>query len=170
MSNFCKRFLISVLQCPTTVYIHILEHKLFYYFIRFYLFIWERAQAGGRCRGRSRLPTEQGAQCRTRSQDPMIMTWAEGRCLTDCATQAAPPQYFFSLIASFPVCNVHAHTGTLRPVKQTCHCCRKAARDKCQASRGWAVNLVPSEVWVRPLEPFFSREKTFSFPNSEVTG
>ena len=37
----------------------------------------ERAQAdrvAGRGRGRSRLPAEQGARCRTRSQDARIMT------------------------------------------------------------------------------------------------
>ena len=39
-------------------------------------------------RGRSRLPTEQGAGCRAPSQDPGVMTWAKGRCLTDWATQA----------------------------------------------------------------------------------
>ena len=37
--------------------------------------------------GRSSLPTEQGAQCWAQSQDPRIMTWAEGRRLTDWATQ-----------------------------------------------------------------------------------
>ena len=31
---------------------------------------------------------EQGARCGTRSRAPGIMTWAEGRCLTDWATQA----------------------------------------------------------------------------------
>ena len=39
-------------------------------------------------RGRSRLPTEQGAQCGARSQDPGIMTWAKGRRLTHWITQA----------------------------------------------------------------------------------
>ena len=57
-----------------------------------HLFIWERKRerkhelGGGndRGRGRSRFLNEQGA----RSQDPGIMTWAEGRCLTDWSTQA----------------------------------------------------------------------------------
>ena len=42
-----------------------------------YLLDRERARRS-RGRGRSR-PPEQGAQCRTRSQAPEIMTWAEGR-------------------------------------------------------------------------------------------
>ena len=33
-------------------------------------------------RGRSRLPTAQGAQCGARSQDPRIMTRVDGRHLT----------------------------------------------------------------------------------------
>ena len=37
--------------------------------------------------GRSRLLTEQGAQHEAGSQDPEIMIWAEGRRLTDWATQ-----------------------------------------------------------------------------------
>ena len=44
----------------------------------------------GRGRRRSRLPTEQGSQCGVRSQDSGIITWAEGRCLTDWATQVLP--------------------------------------------------------------------------------
>ena len=68
---------------------------LFFFFsLRFYLFICQRewAQADrevGRGRGRSRFPAEQRAQCGTRSQDPGIMTWAEGSCLTNWATQAS---------------------------------------------------------------------------------
>ena len=64
-----------------------------FFFLRFYYLRkseWETereragAWAGGSCRGRGRstLPAEQGAWCRTRSQDPGIMTWAKGRCLT----------------------------------------------------------------------------------------
>ena len=37
--------------------------------------------------GRSRLPTEQGAQCSAQTQDSEIMTWPEGRGLPDWATQ-----------------------------------------------------------------------------------
>ncbi|XP_077935097.1 threonine--tRNA ligase 2, cytoplasmic isoform X3 [Halichoerus grypus] len=43
-------------------------------YVRFYLFIHERQRERGKGRGRSRLPAEQGARCRTRSQDPGIMT------------------------------------------------------------------------------------------------
>ena len=35
-----------------------------------------------------KLPTEQRAWCGTQSQNPGIMTWAEGRHLSDWATQA----------------------------------------------------------------------------------
>ena len=63
------------------------------------LFIRERegewAQAGGAAgRGRRRLPAEQGARSETQSQDPKIMTPAEGRSLTDWVTQASPQQNF----------------------------------------------------------------------------
>ena len=55
-----------------------------------FIYLRERAQGRkrGRGRGRSRLPTERGAQCRTRSQVPGTMTWAKGRHLIDWATQA----------------------------------------------------------------------------------
>ena len=62
------------------------------YFLRFYLFERESmSRGGGRRRGRSRLPAEQGAwcgaQCESWSQDPKIITWAEDRFLTNWATQ-----------------------------------------------------------------------------------
>jgi len=44
----------------------------------------EKARGGGR--GRSRLPAEQGTRCGAQSQDPEIMTWVEGRRLTNWAT------------------------------------------------------------------------------------
>lgn len=63
-------------------------------FLKDFYYLFEResepereAWARRRGRGRSRLPTEEGAPCRTRSWDPGIMTWAEGRRLTDWATQ-----------------------------------------------------------------------------------
>ena len=46
------------------------------------------SRSGGRGRGASRLPSEQGARCGAPSQDPEIMTWAQGRRLTNWATQA----------------------------------------------------------------------------------
>ena len=49
------------------------------------LFVYLRARTWGR--GRSRLPVEQRTGLGTRSQDPEIMTWAEGRYLTNWATQ-----------------------------------------------------------------------------------
>ena len=66
-----------------------------FFFLRFYLS--ERgskstSRGKGRGRERSRLPPEQGAWSGAPSQDPGIMTWAEGRHLTDWATQE--PQIF----------------------------------------------------------------------------
>lgn len=43
---------------------------------------------------RSRFPTEQGAPMWAPSQDPEIMTRAEGRCSTNQGTQAPPTQGF----------------------------------------------------------------------------
>ena len=78
-------------------------------FNRFYLFVWqrERAQAGGaadRGRGRNRPSEKQGAWCGAQSQDPRIMTWAEGRRLTDWVTQAPLLPTFLSKLpgSSFP--------------------------------------------------------------------
>lgn len=58
----------------------------FFFKILFIFFDRERHSRGGNTsrgseRGRSRLPTEQGAWCRARTQDPGITTGAEGRCL-----------------------------------------------------------------------------------------
>ena len=44
----------------------------------------------GRGRGKSRLPMSREPQLRAPSQNQEIMTWAEVRCSTDWATQAAP--------------------------------------------------------------------------------
>ena len=66
-----------------------------FFFLRFYLRIWERERAlahesrgkgKGTGRGRSRLPAEQRASCGAWSQNPEIMTGAEGRGLTNWAT------------------------------------------------------------------------------------
>ena len=48
-------------------------------FLRFYLFFHERHRKRGRDIGRRKAGSLQGAWCRTRSQDPGNMTWAEGR-------------------------------------------------------------------------------------------
>ena len=80
-----------------------LQDSKIIFFLRFYLFIWDREKERERERERERestclegaeaegeayslLPAEQGAQCGAWSQDPEIMTWAEGRCLTNRAT------------------------------------------------------------------------------------
>lgn len=64
------------------------------FFLNFiYLFVREStSKAAGR--ERSRLTSEQGAWCGARFQDPKIMTWAKGGCLTNWATQASLYNYF----------------------------------------------------------------------------
>ena len=65
------------------------------FFLKIFLkiFIWHREQAHtaaewqAKRESESRLPAEQGAQCGSLFQDPGIMTWAEGRRLTNWATQ-----------------------------------------------------------------------------------
>ena len=56
---------------------------------------WQAEVEGGRGRGRSRLPAEQGAQCKAWSYDPGIMTWAEGRCLSDWAPRHPGNRSFY---------------------------------------------------------------------------
>ena len=73
------------------------EH-LFFKILCIYLREREHEQKVGRERGRSRLLTEQGAWRGAPSQDPGIMTWAEGRHLTKWATQAL--LLFFLIILS----------------------------------------------------------------------
>ena len=69
-------------------------------FLRFlFLFIWqrererEREHKQGEEEREKQAPFEQGVQCGAQSQDPEIMTWSEGRHLTDWATQV--PLKFF---------------------------------------------------------------------------
>ena len=68
------------------------------------LFIWERVSEstnrweGQREREKQTL-AEQEAPSGTRSQDPVVLTWAEGRWFTDWATQVPP--LFFSRFYSF---------------------------------------------------------------------
>ena len=72
------------------------------FFNIFLLFICQRerekAQAGA-VRGGSRLPAQQGVQCRTQSQNPGIMTQAEGSYSTHWATQVTS---FFLCITYLP--------------------------------------------------------------------
>ena len=67
-----------------------------FFFLRFYLLDREREsiQAGGgagRGRERSRLPTEQGAQCEARSQDPGIMTLSQRQTFNQLSHPGVPP-------------------------------------------------------------------------------
>ena len=86
---------------------------LLFFFLRFYLFIWqrerqrEREHKQGEGRGKSRLPTEQGAWCGARSQDPEIMTQAEGSRLTKTEPPRCPLLLFFK--------NCRADPGTQVP-------------------------------------------------------
>ena len=72
------------------------RHYHHFHFICFkdFIYSWEtgkeRPWVGRRGRGRSRLSMRQGAQCGAQTQDPVVMTWAEGRHLTDWATQPPP--------------------------------------------------------------------------------
>ena len=71
--------------------------NLFEEFVCLFVYISQRARLqalGATSRGRSRLPAEQGAGCGAPSQDPEIMIWAEGRCLTSWSTQAPLHIYF----------------------------------------------------------------------------
>ena len=63
------------------------------FFKRCYLFERERTSRGEGQREKQwtarREPDDNRQQCGTPSQDPGIMTWAEGRCFTDGAPQAS---------------------------------------------------------------------------------
>ena len=70
-------------------------------FLFYFIYLNERGRtSSGKGRGweRSRLPAEQGALCRSQSQDPEIMIWAEGRRLTNWATQESLFVYSLSLL------------------------------------------------------------------------
>ena len=71
-------------------------------FLKIFLFIYlteKEREITSRQRERgSRIPTEQRARCGTRSQDPEIMTWAEGSGLTHWATQVSPSGSFFNTL------------------------------------------------------------------------
>ena len=54
------------------------------------------SRGSSRGRGRSRRPPEQGPWRAAPSQDPEIMTWAEGRCFTDWATQGLSSDPFYN--------------------------------------------------------------------------
>lgn len=65
--------------------------------------IYLRKSVGGRSRGRgreagSRIPSEQRAGCRTLSRDPGVIIWAEGRHLTDWATQVPRNSLVFNTL------------------------------------------------------------------------
>ena len=61
--------------------------SLFFFKILF-IYLRERDGAQSGRTGRKRLYIEQGAQVGAPFQDPVTMTWAKGRCLSDWATQA----------------------------------------------------------------------------------
>ena len=73
-------------------------------FYRVYLFERERErEREHKRRGRSWLPAEQRAWFGAWSQDPEVMTWIKGRCLTNWVTQV-PPKNLFHKGISKSVC------------------------------------------------------------------
>ena len=67
--------------------------NLFFFFSDFIYFFEKEREAEIMREGerlRNRLPIEQVARQGTPFRDPKIMTWGEGRCLTDWATQEPP--------------------------------------------------------------------------------
>ena len=80
------------------------------FFSRFYLFEREHVH---NLAGETDSRAEQGAPQRAQSQDPEIMTWTKGRCLTSWATQAPPdtsnsiqtPE--FSVASFFILCDLN---------------------------------------------------------------
>ena len=87
--NMCS----FVRNCQTVFQI---VYIILHFFKTFYSFIWQ-TEVTSRQRGRhrergggSRLPAEQRARCGARSQDPEIMTWAEGRGFNPLSHPGAP--------------------------------------------------------------------------------
>ena len=67
-----------------------------------FIYLRERGREAGRGRRRNRLPTEQGTWSRAPSQDPRIVTWTEGRCLTDWATQGSRYAFWLPSASAVP--------------------------------------------------------------------
>ena len=120
LSNSCICFLLYFIMFDVFII-------LFLFLFIFYLLDRERHSKRGntsrrssRRRGRSRLPTEQGAQCGAHSQYPGIMTQAEGRCLMNSATQE-PLNYLllFHLDRLLCLCPVLSF-GTYSSVSSLC--------------------------------------------------
>ena len=68
---------------------------------KIFIYLWKREFCAHRRRWRSRLLAEQGTRCGALSQDPEIMTWAKGRCLTAWATQVSPELFLRLLLPPF---------------------------------------------------------------------
>ena len=110
--------LLSHLFISHFIYKSVDSGVLFYFLFYFYFFkillfyLRERenererlrtSKASSRGRRRIGLPTEQRAQHRAWSQDPEIMIWAKGRCLTSWATWV--PGFYFILFIIIILCN-----------------------------------------------------------------
>ena len=78
----------------------------------------------GRGRGRSRLPAEQRAQQGAPSEDPGVMTWAEGRCFTTWVTQTPLLLTFQETVKLFQSgCAIfHYHRWSMRVSVLSCPC------------------------------------------------
>ena len=86
-----------------------------FFFLRFYLFIRERE---AEIQAEGEVGTMQWAQCGTRSRDPRIMTWAEGR-----RSAAEPPRHpswpFLHLLLKRMYSNCPFFTGCLLSYKSS---------------------------------------------------
>ena len=69
------------------------------FFKKYFIYSWETHRGRDIGRGRSRLPV--GSPCRSRSQDPRVMPWAEGRhSTTELPTCPDHLFYFFKFFWS----------------------------------------------------------------------
>ena len=80
-------------QCSSQHMPSLIPITRFIFFFKDFIYLTEREQestskGSSKVRGRTRFLADQGARCGVRLQYPGIVTWAEGRCLADWATQA----------------------------------------------------------------------------------
>ena len=123
-------------------------------------------ESRGSGRERSILPTEQGSQCRTRSQDPGIMIWAEGRCLTNWAIQAPS-------LLTFVVDSFKSKLENLKFVFYEVICTTKATvfsfwlKNNCKCKRQWKIRSTGFCILFLSLNYFFKMMYIYSFNFSE---
>ena len=122
------------------------ESVLSFFFFKIFIYLFcerdrVRESTRGEVRGRSRLPMEPGAWCGTRSKDFGIMTWAEGSCRTNWATQAPLNLFFILKISLWERVGERAWVGRQQREKQTPHGAGSLMWDSIQGLRdrdlGW---------------------------------